>query len=180
MKYITTTFIIFVFFFTSIAQEKYSKVRIELHGSSLAQIAKLGIDVTEGTYVRGEFYEADLGSSELKNLIDAGIEYIVVHDNVSEFYALRAAADQNSAINRDVQDEWVIPENWEYGSMGGFYTLSEVMDELDDMYAQYPDLISEPEPLSTSNLTHDGRLQYWVRIFDNSYVKSLETIKPSC
>jgi len=174
MKYILTTIIISMFLLTSNAQEKYSKVRIELHGSSLEQIAKLGIDVTEGTYFRGEFFETDLESYELKNLSDAGIEYIVVHDNVSEFYALRAAADQNSTINRDVQDEWVIPENWEYGSMGGFYTLSEVMDELDDMYAQYPDLISEREPLSTSNLTHDGRMQYWVRLSDNPDVNEDE------
>jgi len=156
-----------MFLFTSNAQEKYSKVRIELNGESLEQIAKLGIDVTEGTYAKAKFFETDLGASEIRKLNEEGIVYKIIEDNVSEFYVNRAAEDGVSVINSDVQDEWAIPENWEYGSMGGYYTLSEVMDELDAMYAMYPELISEREPLSASNLTHDGRMQYWVRLSDN-------------
>ena len=174
MKYLLTVLIIGMFLYSSHAQEKYSKIRIELQGASLEQVAKLGIDVTEGDYAKGKFFETDLGASDISRLSESGITYTIIEDNVSEFYINRAAEDNVSVINRDVQDEWVIPENWEYGSMGGYYTLSEIMDELDDMYAMYPNLISEREPLSSSNLTHDGRMQYWVRLSDNPTVNEDE------
>jgi len=108
-----------------------------------------------------------LESRELVKLDAAGINYSIIYEDVSAFYADRAAADQPSAISRILTDEWTVPENWEYGSMGGFYTLDEVMAELDDMFAMFPELISESQPLSSSNLTHNGRMQYWVRISDN-------------
>jgi len=163
-----------MFLFTSNAQEKYSKVKIDLQGANLEQIALLGIDVTEGTYAAGKFFETDLGASDIIKLTETGISYSIVYDDVSEFYANRAAADKVSVIDRDVQGEWVVPENWEYGSMGSYYTLDEIMDELDDMYAMYPELISEREPLSATNLTHDGRMQYWVRLSDNPTVNENE------
>ncbi|MCK5784711.1 MAG: immune inhibitor A, partial [Desulfobacterales bacterium] len=120
------------------------------------------------------FFETDLGSHELVKLDEVGISYTIIHEDVSAYYAERAAADSPSVINRNTLDEWVVPANWEYGSMGGFYTLAEVMSELDDMFAMYPELISEAEPISTTNLTHDGRLQYWVRISDNPTVNEDE------
>ena len=45
--------------------------------------------------------------------------------------------------------------------MGGFYTLEEVMSEVDDMATMYPELISPRYIISTDTLTHDGRLMYW-------------------
>ena len=174
MKYLLSTLIICVFLFTSHAQENFSKIRIDLQMTSLKQIAELGIDVTEGGYARGKFLEIDLSASEINKLDIAEIDYTVIYENVSEFYALRAAADKVDVINRDVTDDWIIPDHWEYGSMGGFYTLSEVMDELDEMYNLYPELVSAREPLSSTNLTHDGRMQYWVRLSDNPTVNEDE------
>lgn len=163
-----------MFMLNSYAQEKYSKVRIELQGQELVEISNLGIDITEGSYVRGKYFETDLGASELKEMDEAGIIYRIIYDNVSEFYATRADTDITQTVNRNIQDEWTTPENWEYGSMGGYYTLSEVMDELDDMNAMYPDLISEREALSTTNLTYEGRMQYWIKISDNPTVNENE------
>lgn len=174
MKYLLTFIIVSVFSFISLSQESYSKVRIDLQKTDLEQVAVLGIDVAEGFYVRAGYLETDLGTRELIKLDEAGISYTVLHKDVSEYYAERAATDKPELINRNVLDEWVVPANWEFGSMGGFYTLDEVMSELDDMFAMYPNLISEREPLSTSNLTHDGRMQYWVRISDNPDVNEDE------
>ena len=174
MKYIFTFLIVCMFSFISNAQEIYSKVRIDLQEIGLEQIANLGIDLTEGTYSKGKFFESDLESRELVKLDAAGINYSIIYEDVSAFYADRAAADQPSAISRILTDEWTVPENWEYGSMGGFYTLDEVMAELDDMFAMFPELISESQPLSSSNLTHNGRMQYWVRISDNPTVNENE------
>lgn len=51
-----------------------------------------------------------------------------------------------------------------YGSMGGYYTLSEVYDQLDNMYAKYPNLITVKEQIGT---TVEGRPIYAVKISDN-------------
>ncbi len=174
MKYLFSTLIICVFLFTTHAQENFSKIRIDLQMTSLDQIAELGIDVTEGGFARGKFLETDLSASQISKLDIAEITYTVIYENVSEFYASRAAADKVDVINRDVTDDWVIPDHWEYGSMGGFYTLSEVMDELDEMYNLYPELVSAREPLSATNLSHDGRMQYWVRLSDNPNINEDE------
>lgn len=174
MKYKLASLLIIIISFNAISQEKYSRVRIDIQGNELHHIAALGIDVTEGEYHKAKFLETDLNSSEILKLDNANISYSVIYDDVSVFYAQRAATDIPTSILRNTDDEWTVPENWEYGSMGSYYTLDEVMNELDDMFAMYPNLISEREPISTTNLTHDGRMQYWVRISDNASVNEEE------
>jgi len=153
-------------FVTASAQEQYSKVRISLLDKSIQQLATTGIDVEEVTLKKGVFLETDLSSSEIARIAEAGFEYKILIADVSKYYAQRAAADQADLV-RNINDEWPIPANWEYGSMGGYYTPDEVMAELDAMLALYPNLISERQPISTDNLTHEGRMQYWVRLSDN-------------
>lgn len=149
------------------AQSQFSKVKIFLNDSGLEQIARLGIDVTEGQYKKGVFLTTDLSQSEIQKLKAEGITTEILIEDVSKFYAERAATNMPSRINRDITEEWPVPQNWEYGSMGGFYTLAEVMDELDSMAALYPNLISPRYIISEDTLTHDGRMMYWVRLSDN-------------
>lgn len=153
-------------FLTASAQEKYSKVRISLLGKSIQQLAATGIAVEEGTFKKGVFLETDLSSSEIVKIAEAGFDYDIRITDVSKFYAQRAATDHTPLV-RNENDEWPIPANWEYGSMGGYYTPDEVLAELDAMFALYPNLISQRQAISTDNLTHEGRMQYWVRLSDN-------------
>ena len=161
-----TLVISLLIFLTATAQENYSKVRISLDGKNIQEIAATGIDVTEGIYKKGAYLETDLSSSEIEQISTKGFKYEIRIADVSKYYAERAAADETKLL-RDVNDEWPTPENWEYGSMGGFYTLDEVMAELDSMVALYPDLISTRQAISTDTLSHEGRMQYWVRLSDN-------------
>ncbi|NQU32748.1 MAG: immune inhibitor A [Bacteroidetes bacterium] len=174
MKYILASLLLFIISFNVISQEKYSRVRIDIQGNELHHIAALGIDITEGEYRKSRYLETDLNSSEILKLDNANISYSIIYDDVSAFYAERSANDKPGSILRNTDDEWTVPQNWEYGSMGSYYTLDEVMNELDDMFAMYPNLISEREPISSTNLTHDGRMQYWVRISDNASVNEEE------
>ena len=41
------------------------------------------------------------------------------------------------------------PSNFNLGSMGGYLTYDEMLSELDDMYAQYPNLITQKVPFQT-------------------------------
>jgi hypothetical protein len=149
-----------------LSQTNYSKVKIDLMSNNIAEIAKSGIDVTDGQYKKGTFLITDLSDTEIENIKKAGIAYEVIIPDVDSFYEQRSKNDIQQ-LKRNVEDEWPIPQNWEYGSMGGFYTLDEVMSELDDMVAQYPNLISPRYAISPDTLTHDGRQLYWLRISDN-------------
>ena len=152
-----------------LAQTKYARVRIDLQQATVKKIAASGIDVTEGFMKNGAFFETDLSYFEINKLKEKNIPVEIIIKDVSAYYEKRAAAEKNLKVDRDSGD-WTVPENWEYGSMGGFYTLEEAYAELDDMAAAYPDLISVRQPISDDTLTHDGRKLYWVRISDNPNV----------
>ncbi len=155
------------------SQSKYSAVRIDLQQTNLSKIAYLGIDVTEGFLKKGVFLEIDLSDLEINKLADNGVSVEIIIDDVAAFYAQRAAAEKGLRINRETGD-WTVPQNWEYGSMGGFYTLEEVYAELDSMTAKYPEIINARQSVSDDTLTHDGRKLYWIRISDNPGVNEEE------
>jgi hypothetical protein len=62
-------------------------------------------------------------------------------------------------------------EGFGYGSMGGFYTLAEVYANLDSMFAQYPNIITQKFSIGT---TIEGRTIYAVKISDNPNVNESE------
>lgn len=51
-----------------------------------------------------------------------------------------------------------------FGSMGGFYTFAEITDKLDEMYNDFPELITEKYSIGTSE---EGRTIWAVKISDN-------------
>ncbi|TWO30721.1 zinc carboxypeptidase, partial [Seonamhaeicola sediminis] len=63
---------------------------------------------------------------------------------------------------------WPTPTNFKLGSMGGCFTVSETLAELDLMRSLYPNIISVKTNASPTNQTTlEGRTTYYVRISDN-------------
>ncbi|TWO30670.1 zinc carboxypeptidase, partial [Seonamhaeicola sediminis] len=64
---------------------------------------------------------------------------------------------------------WSTPTNFKLGSMGGCFTVSETLAELDLMRSLYPNIISVKTDASPNNnqTTLEGRTTYYVRISDN-------------
>ena len=196
MKFFITTFAIFYSFgfFTqsfpskSSTQEKvelktmYHKARI-YYGSSigLTQLASQGIPLDhvkhkKGIYVESDFSENDLGIAKM-----LGMKVEIVINDVSNFYVeqnknvdLSAVSVKNSSCSSSSgAPTYATPSNWELGSMGGFYTYTEMLSELDDMVAQYPNLITAKSPISNFQ-TFEGRSIYWLKISDNPNVDESE------
>jgi len=167
MKHYLTLLLVLLTVQGLFAQQTYKRVRIDLKQTTLTQIASAGIDVTEGFIKKGAFFETDLSSSEIARLQQEGIHTSVIIDDVSKFYADRLAGEKNRKVIRDGDEEWPVPENWEYGSMGGYYTLDEIYNELDSMAAKYPDLITVRVAVSEDTLTVENRKVWWVKISDN-------------
>jgi carboxypeptidase T len=133
--------------------EKYSRVSINVPDKSiLEKIWKTGIDYEGSSGKLGGRMEFIAGSFELQQLRNEGISYSIVKDDISKISSEGYANGPANALG------------FGYGSMGGFYTFTEVEQQLDSMHALYPLLITEKEAIGSSQ---EGRNIWTVKISDN-------------
>ncbi|MBI5219332.1 MAG: immune inhibitor A [Bacteroidia bacterium] len=157
--------------------QKYSKVKIEIPGNGMRELGKLGIATDEGIILKNGFYITDLSDAELEKLSNNGFNYEILIRDVNKFYKERNTPDKSGQeiIPKNISElqsacsgtsNFQVPQNFDYGSMGGYFTLNEMLDILDTMKAKYPNLISTKHTIGTQT-TIEGRNLYWVRISDN-------------
>ncbi len=88
----------------------------------------------------------------MRALREKGIAYEVAVEDLAGSYASRLAAGPVNALG------------FGYGSMGGFYTYTEVLQQLDSMHLQYPSLITQRDSVGR---TVENRALWAVKISDN-------------
>ena len=156
-------------FATAIAQSplKYSRVEVDLTTADEMQFRQGGFDLEHGMYIPGKVYINDVSEVELEQIRAMGFEVSVMIDDMQTYYATRNGNRMDALSCQSYHYEYQTPENFQLGSMGGFLTYSEMIDALDLMAHQYPDLISVRQQVGT-DLTHQGRKVEWVRISDNA------------
>jgi len=91
-------------------------------------------------------------ATDLEILQAEGIPYIMMHEDVVAFYQSRLKFDPR--LSRDLG----------YGSMGGFFTYSEVGAKLDEFRNDYPNLVTAKISIGQSR---EGRDIWAVKISDN-------------
>lgn len=149
-----------VFLFESFGQkQKYSRVKIEIEKNQVFKLAEKGLSL-EFRYQKDGLV-VEYSQKQLETVSQLGYSYDVLIPDVTKYYV-----ENNLKGGPAVRTERT-PENFNLGSMGGYLTLDEVMLELDDMRALYPDFISAKEEITTEYTTHDGNYVYWVRLSDN-------------
>ncbi len=147
--------------------DTYDRIRISLENQSLEQLAQAGIDLTDGFLKAGVSFQTEISRAQIAQLDAHSISYEVLIRDMSAYYAERYAAEENTTLNRNPDDVYPVPANWELGSMGGFYTFDEVMDELDYMAQHWPNLVTFRQAINPDLPTHEGELLWWVRLSDN-------------
>jgi hypothetical protein len=154
--------------------------------AQLARLAELGVDTDHGRHKQGHSYESDFSAAELAKVREAGLEYEVVIKDVDQFYVDQnnpaspmyagPQVAKNAVCGEEAVQEITSPENYNAGSMGGFLTYSEMLAELDEMYAYCQDnnidIITQrrdnTDPADPNNFrTEGGNYQQWVKISDN-------------
>lgn len=182
MKQFTLLFgLMLVFTFNSKAHDietnDYKKVKIWLLDKNISDFRQLNLDIDHGTYKQNTWFITFMHSQDLQILKDNGYEYEIIIDDVQQEYQQRIQqSNQKSLKSNQCNNLSTYPEveNFSLGSMGGFYTYSEMLADLDSMTAKYPNLISQKAAISNFE-THEGRPIYWLRISNNP---ELETNKP--
>lgn len=155
----------------------YSRAKIDLTHTDIRMIAELGLEADHGVYVKGRHLINDYSSEELELLEANGIPFDILIEDVKAHYV-----QQNMTRQEDGHDHgrmpsdcsvggtegfnYQTPENYAYGSMGGYLTYSEMLAELDEMVELYPELISPRQEIE-GHTTFEGRPIEWLRISDN-------------
>ena len=174
MKKLTLITIIFFCLQSIFAQEIYSKLKIHLENHQVSDLIQLGIDADHGIYAEGKFFTSDFSASDRVILDRENIPYeILVDDVVAQFYYDNAhpnsepKAGEKSITCFNNTPLPVVPNHWHLGTMGGYFTYTEMLQMLDSMAAEYPTLISARAPLSNTLTTYEGRTVYMVKVSDN-------------
>jgi len=159
MRFVLLVSLILTFFSLSAGiSGDYQKVRIYLNSSAdLDNIARLGIDFEGSVYKKNTFIDLQISSEEKRKLENAGYSTELLIEDLEQFYASRLVTRSG--------------EGFGYGSMGGNYTFTEVLDNLDSLIAQYPNLVSAKDTIGQSIL---GKPIVAVKISDNPNIQENE------
>lgn len=171
MKFtLSLLFLINIIAISSFGQERYSKVKIYCTNEQLLQLSNSGIEADHGERKWNTFLITDISESELELISNLGMNYEIIADDVKQYYAERnnSGSPKNVTCSGTIADDLPeVPANfYQNSSYAGFYKYQDMLDALDEMAAQYPNLITVKAPISTF-LTHEGRPIYHVKISDN-------------
>ncbi len=152
----------------------YHRVLVHLDGRDITTLTELGLETDHGEHRPGRSFMSDFSEEELSRIHAAGFRTDVLIENVADWYAAQqpghkpaASRGINCPPGARTTRPFATPDNYTYGSMGGYYTLTEMEAVLDEMAAKFPNLITKKAIVSDSIRTHEGRPQWWVKISDN-------------
>jgi hypothetical protein len=164
--------------FYSFAQT-YSRAKIYADYNGLTRLAELGLPIDHGTIKRETFIISDFSDVEIALAKENGFIVDILIADVQAFYINQnkenQSVEKNTTCNPNSSSTFdpTVPTNFNLGSMGGFYTYQEFLDEIDAMAAQYPTLITSKSPISTFQ-SIEGRPIYWMRLSDNAATDEAE------
>ncbi|MDQ3022093.1 MAG: T9SS type A sorting domain-containing protein [Bacteroidota bacterium] len=145
--------------------ETYSLVKVYVKTSE--DILKLQANDITVEHYKGsidEGIELVINQKEISRLKNTGISYEIKIQDLDYHYQNRKAPTFHEMKNSfDVLSQNGI-DGFSYGSMGGYYTYNEVVQKLDSMRIQHPNIISVKQNLG---LTHENRAVWSVKISDN-------------
>lgn len=145
----------------------YLRVRVFLdENHDMAALSRLSVACDHGHYRPGLYLETDFSQAELQHIQQAGFRTEVLIPDVQAYYQSQQGAARSASLCPQ-PDEYPTPANFQLGSLAGYFTYQEMLDQLDSMRSKYPQLISARTAISSSNLSVEGREIYWLRISDN-------------
>jgi hypothetical protein len=146
---------------------KVSEVRVFINDpSEITDLRKQGLSF-ENIKLQDTYFDVQLDSLQISKLKKTGYAYEIIIDDLTKDY-LERTKESREKIKAKKAGE---PTGFGYGSMGGFYTFSEVVAQLDSMRARYPNLITAKDSIGASV---EGRTIWAVKISDNPDVKENE------
>ena len=160
--------------FSQGTRQKYHRAKINYNSiEKYEQLVKLGLSMDHGTHKKGFFIISDFSDREIQLSRNLGLQVDIEIEDVQKYYQdqnKNTSTHSNRIVNSSCTTEGIIdyetPSNYSNGSMGGYLTYAQLLQNLDAMQAAYPDLISARENVGTF-LTQENRAIQWVKITKN-------------
>ena len=171
MKALFAVFVFFAFSFTN--AQNYKQVKVFVHDQFVIErIIGLGIDLEHSSFEKDKSLVFFVSDDEFTLLRNSGISPVVLIDDWFGYYNSLPTLTENEKqlIKNESLDNFGV-EGFGFGSMGGYYTFDEIVANLDSMYAQYPNIITEKYSVGTSQ---QGRNIWAVKVSDNPNVNESE------
>jgi carboxypeptidase T len=170
--------ILFSSFCNAQTMPTYSLARIYFDGKNMSDLAVLGIETDHGKLEKDQFFESVFSAIELIQIKNAGFRSEVQIEDMTAFYLkenknrkpapVRKKSEQRGDNSPcDLESSLQTPENYTYGSMGGYHTYEEMLAVLDDMHTKFPNLITARAKVSETKVTQEGRPLWYVKLSDN-------------
>lgn len=151
----------------ALTAQNYKQVKYFLNDvNDIKMISSLGIAVDEGKIdMKEKSITFFVSEGEYQKLAKLNLRNEIIIDDWFKEYKKISAMDEiveNSILQKSKEKYGV--KSFGYGSMGGFYTLQQVINKLDTMFLQYPNLITQKFQIGTSI---ENRPIYAIKISDN-------------
>jgi len=144
-------FILFLSFNFLVSHDIYKEIRIyDQSYPNTIYFQTLGVDI-DHAIVNAEYIQFVINEHDIAKLANENIQFDIIHENVEEFYQSRLI--QNYSYR-----------DFDYGSMGGYYTFEEIEEKLDELSNEYPNIFTQKISIG---LTLEGRNIWAIKVSDN-------------
>jgi carboxypeptidase T len=157
----------------------YLRLQIPVNNGELKILADQGVAVDHGIFKEEKYFISDFSYAEKAIMDQNGIAYEILIADIEQYYEdllnqpekpIETETEKNtSCSNTNNANPWAnpaTPSHFNLGTMGGYLKYEELLAELDEMAALYPNLITVKAPISNF-LTFENRPIYHVKISDN-------------
>jgi len=148
-----------VFFFlislSLFSSENYKQVKVSPHQSTIKQIVELGIALDHADRTSDGDIAFFVSDAEYLQMQQLNIQMDILIDDWYKYYSeLKKLTPSEKAeqLNQTAMNYGV--KNFEFGSMGGYYTLTEIYNKIEELLNNYPHLVGDLQILGQS---HEGR-----------------------
>lgn len=164
-RFYSVLFIFLLLFSTIYSSENYKQVKVFANSNQMESIADLGISLESAHKSKDGGVVIFVSDSEYQLLQKQGFGVEVLINDWRKYYADREKmtnTEKSKQLNETAAKFGV--QNFELGSMGGFYTLEEVTLKVQELLDTYPGLIGGEEIIGQS---HEGRDIYAFKVSVN-------------
>lgn len=162
-----------IFVLPSFSQNSYLKLKVYTGSSGMQFFNDAKAYPESGFLKKDGWFTGEFSYQNYIKLKQQQVPIEVLIDNLEQYSKTKPADEKaityHPCFNRAKTYPHVM--GMSFGSMGGYYTLSEAMAELDTMIALYPSIISQKVQIGISI---EGRPIYAIKISDNPHVDENE------
>ena len=165
-------FILVLFITGSVLGQTDNYMQVEVSVSDPTVVDRLlnnGIDLDHAEFDKTGNVKLFISDFEAQVLDGLNVEYDILIPDYRAYY-LQMVQEDSANLGLMVRNSRVA-DGFDLGSMGGFYTLAEVESKLDEMFANYPNIVAEKTSIGNSI---EGRPIWMVKISDNPNVNENE------